>query len=196
MKIKKQKIIDGISLIVHLLAVLIIGLFAAGALRQNNLKMLKLREEVFTADKSGVGVEEALKNLRDHVSAHMNTKLPKLGSEKAIQLKYTFERRISEETTRFQEETAAVSSAAKYSCKSSRNELSKVECEQAYIKTHPVSPISEVYPEQYSIEFVSPLFSFDLAGWLIIATFIMGLVLVARIVALKLATNKIKNLYK
>lgn len=196
MKIKKQKIIDVTTIVIHSVAVVIVSLFAAGALRQNNLTMLRLREEVFNADKSGVGVEEALKNLRDHVSTHMNTELPRLGDEKAIQLKYSYDRRVGDETKRFQDDTNALSEAAKSYCSSFKNEFSKVDCEQNYIKNNPVMPKAEIYAEEYSIEFVSPMFSFDLAGWLVIVSITLGISLIARIVALRLALVKIKYLYK
>lgn len=196
MKNRKQKIIDLSTLLVHFIAILVLGFMATGALRQNNLNMLKLRDDVFTADKSGINVEESLRSLRNYVSGHMNTELPKLGSEKAIQLKYSYDRKVSEELKRFQDESAAISAKAKSTCASLKTELLKVDCEQAYIKSHPVNPVAEVHPEEYSIEFVSPVWSFDLAGWLIISATAAGLIFIARIVAMKSASGKIKRMYK
>ena len=196
MKNRKQKIIDLSTILVHLISILILSFMAAGALRQNNLNMLKLRDAVFIADKSGIGVEESLRSLRNYVSGHMNTELPKLGSEKAIQLKYSYDRKVSEELKRFQDESAAVSAKAKSSCTSLKTELLKVDCEQAYIKSHPVNPVADIHPEEYSIEFVSPVWSFDLAGWLIISAAGICLLFIARIVAIKSANGRIKKLYK
>lgn len=42
-------------------------------LRQNNLKMVELRNQVIAADEAGGGVAEALTNLNHHVFNHMNT---------------------------------------------------------------------------------------------------------------------------
>lgn len=42
-------------------------------LRQNNLKMVELRNQVIVADEAGDGVAEALVNLNRHVFKHMNT---------------------------------------------------------------------------------------------------------------------------
>lgn len=44
-------------------------------LRQNNLKMDQLRNEVVTADQQGGDVSSALKKLNKHVFSHMNTRI-------------------------------------------------------------------------------------------------------------------------
>lgn len=180
---KKNKNTEPAILIVHLVAFAVLVLISLGALRQNNLKMLELREAVFIADKSGQGIEESLFNLRDHVSRHMNSDLPKLGDAKAIQLKNSYDRDVAKEQNRFDAESKSVAQRAKNSCQSSKNELTRVDCEQAYIKAHPVSPLEIIYPEKYSIEFVSPRWSFDFAGWSIIITAVVGILIPIRYMA-------------
>ena len=195
LKQKTPNKLDKVLLTVHVIEFVLLSLLSAGALRQNNLNMLALREAVFVADKNGEGLGIALTELRDFVSTRMNTHLPKLGSEKAIQLKYSYERAVNSEQVRFQVQTSAVGVKAKNSCSGLKNELVKVECEQAYIKSNPVAPINASFPEEYSIEYVSPTWSFDLAGWLIIISFISGASLFARLTALMLAKKYIKKNY-
>lgn len=197
MKYKKKYIkkIDVYTLIVHFLAIVILVFLSVGALRQNNLEMLRLREEVFRADELGNGVESALFKLRGHVSSHMNTDLPKLESEKAIQLKYSYERAANLEQKRYQDESAKISQQARNNCAGISAQLSKVECEEKYIKENAVAPLVEIRPELYSIEFVSPRWSFDLAGWLIIAAGIVSILFVARVAAIVLSVKYLNNYY-
>lgn len=197
MKNKKKylKKIDLATLLLHLIATLILALLSAGALRQNNLKMLELRDKVFQADKSGVGIEDSLKSLRTFLSSHMNTELPKNSSGKAIQLKYSYERAVNQEQLRIKEETARISELAKQSCASSTRELARVDCEQKYIVKNPISSPKNILPEMFSIEFISPSWSFDLAGWLIITTIGSLLLFVARILSIILARRYLKNNY-
>lgn len=60
----------------QLLIVLLLGIVCSVFfLRQNNLKMVELREAVLTADKVGVNVAPALEALNQHVFDHMNTRI-------------------------------------------------------------------------------------------------------------------------
>lgn len=195
-KNKYLKNTDKLSLGLHFLAILLMFFLSVGALRQNNLRMLELREEVFKADLEGLGVDEALNNLRIFVASHMNTALPKLGSEKAIQLKYSYERAVTTEQKRFQDELAVLSQKAKNNCGSIKNILDKVNCEEKFIKENPVKPTIEFYPETFSIDYISPRWSFDLAGWLILFTTFLTIILLGRIIALYLSVKYLKRHYK
>lgn len=176
MKAKKRNIL--VQLII-LLTLIGLSIFA---LRENNLKMLELRDRVFRADETNYGLVEALESLRNHVTSNMNSSLPKLGDEKAIQLKYSYERAIAKEQEKYQNNLTKLSQDAKNACKNSVDELSRVSCEQSYIKNNPVDELNKIYPEQYSIEFVSPKWSFDLAGWLIISTFLVAISMIYSII--------------
>jgi len=194
-KANKNTKTERIVFLIHFAVFLALVFISLGALRQNNLKMLELREAVFNADRSGQGIEESLFRLRDHVSNHMNSELPKLGDSKAIQLKYSYDRDVVKEQNRFNSETSSVGQQAKNSCSSIKNELSKVDCEQAYIEAHPVKPQENIYPERYSIEFVSPRWSFDFAGWSILVTALVGILLPVRYLVNK-SSKKYKKSYK
>lgn len=184
MKSKKRTIL--FQLII-LLALVSLSVFA---LRENNLRMLELRDRVFKADEANSGLVEALEDLRNHVTSNMNSSLPKLGDEKAIQLKYSYERAIAKEQERYQKDLAQLSQDAKNACKNSADELSRVNCEQNYIKNNPVNELNKIYPEQYSIEFISPRWSFDLAGWLIIASFLTITSIIYSIIKLNFINQK------
>lgn len=198
MKIKNKYIkkSDIFTLSLHFLSIVLLIFISIGALRQNNLKMLELRDRVFEADKTGVGIEQALKDLRNHVSSHMNSDLPKLGEQKAIQLKYSYERAVDKENKRYLDETNLLSQRAKDNCTSAKIGIERVTCEQNYIKNNPVKPKEEILPETFSTEFISPRWSFDLAGYLIIASVFNLLLFIARLISLKLTTKYLKNNFK
>lgn len=89
-----------------------LGLFfavtALFALRQNNQKMIQLKQSVFSADEKNGDVEGALRNLRVFVYSHMNTNLAS-GSNAVrppIQLKYHYERLVAAEKARLADPTA------------------------------------------------------------------------------------------
>lgn len=59
-----------------LILLLVFGIFSSAYfLRQNNLKMVELRNEVVVADERGKGLEQAIENLNHHVFHHMNTEI-------------------------------------------------------------------------------------------------------------------------
>lgn len=60
----------------QLLILLAVGvLLSVFFLRQNNLKMVELRNRVITADTVGLGIQPAITELNEHVFKHMNTKI-------------------------------------------------------------------------------------------------------------------------
>ena len=83
------------------------------ALRQNNLNMIKLRDQVFVVDKANGDIEKALKDLREYVYAHMNTNLSSGNSIKPpIQLKYRYERLLEAEKQRVKTTNDKIRSAS------------------------------------------------------------------------------------
>lgn len=162
----------------------IAGLFAVIFLisfRQNNLTMLNLREEVFTADKENGDVEAALRKLREYVYAHMNTDLtPKEDSIRPpIQLKYQYERLVQAEKDRVTVANATVYDDATRTCEqrfpSGQLANGRVQCVQEYVTAHSLSekPIPDDF---YKFDFISPLWAPDAAGWsLVFAVFFLFL---------------------
>ena len=90
-----------ISLLIIISGLIIFGLLSIFALRQNNIRMLQLKETVIKIDESGGDVEKALTDLRTHVFSHMNTNM-RTGdsSELPIQLASRYNKYITEQQAR------------------------------------------------------------------------------------------------
>ena len=114
---KAHSKLQPISLWYFLAAALISGTVCVYAMRQNNLTMVSLRNDVFAADKSGGDVEAALKSLQRHIYSHMNTNLNSSNSVyPPIQLKYTYERLVQAEKDRVSTTNARLYSDAQAFC--------------------------------------------------------------------------------
>jgi len=178
---------------------LISGVICVFALRANNLRMVELREAVYTADKDNGDTETALRNLREYVYGHMNTDLA--GGAHAvyppIQLKYTYERLVEEQNSKLKDANSELYNNAQIYCEqaiptgfSGSNRLA---CIQTYLKEHGTSADVKSIPKNlYQFDFVSPFWSPDLAGWSMVATVL--LLLVAAV--LWLARNVIRHLLR
>lgn len=173
------------KVVTAVLALSFIASVAVGvlALRQNNLRMLELREAVFIADKNDGDTSTALSELQAYVVTHMNTTLPKLGDEKAIQLKYTYERRLAADEVRVSAERADVSAQATAYCQSTHAGASfavRSQCVEDFYAAHPVSSLT-IPKELYAYEFVSPFWVPDKAGLALLAATALLLVLLLRL---------------
>ncbi|HVI69195.1 MAG TPA: hypothetical protein VM581_01935 [Magnetospirillaceae bacterium] len=167
------------------------ALIAAFLMRQNNLRMVELRQAVTQADADPAGdTKIALINLQNYVSAHMNTDL---GS--GIYLQETYQR----------DYTAAVQAAATATNPNSQIYAQvELECRPVYQRTHSFpaytqcahDKLAQLAPGQdalsrlktplvdlYHYNFVSPLISFDGAGIFVLFTGAVGLVIIMRLVA-------------
>lgn len=168
---------------------LVVAAVAVFALRQNNLKMVELRQAVYVADEKNGDVEGALQDLRAFVYSHMNTDLS-TGAEAVyppIQLKYTFQRLQEAAKAKNQQDNAAVYTAAQAYCEqqnptdfSGRN---RVPCIEQYVSQHGGSQPKSVPDAMYKFDFVSPSWSPDLAGFSVALAVILLVLLVLRIAA-------------
>jgi preprotein translocase subunit SecF len=147
--------------------------------------MVRLRDAVVQADAKGVGVEEALQALRNHVYYHMNTDLTSGNSaiRPPIQLTKTYERLTSAEHERVAEQNRSVAATGTAICEkrfpAGQLRNGRVQCVQDYITKNSVSEDS-VPKELYQFDFVSPTWSPDLAGWSLVATTIFFFLFVLR----------------
>lgn len=138
------------------------------ALRQNNLTMIRLRDAVYAADKSGSDVEIPLRTLRQHIHSHMNSD-PSSGANSIkppIQLKYRYERLVTAEKERVAAANVQVYTVAQNYCESQDSAFSgrsRVPCIQDYVARNGVQE-KPVEDSLYKFDFVSPKFSFDVAG--------------------------------
>ena len=140
--------------------------------------MVRLRDEVYKADKEGGDVNKALNNLRSYVYGHMNTNLSSGGNsiKPPIQLKYTYERLQKVEQERVDTINSKVYTDAQNYCQalnsvdfSGRN---RVPCITEYVTSHgaKAQPIPAAL---YQFDFVSPTWSPDFAGWSLLITAVL-----------------------
>lgn len=162
----------GIAVVFAVVAVL--------ALRSNNLTAIHLRDQALKVDQQNGDTEAALKTLRQYVYRHMNTDLSTSTSVyPPIQLKYRYDRLVAAEKARVdQASTNTIYADAQKYCETNFPQsfygAGRLPCIQAYIDSHPVTtakaqPIADGL---YKFNFISPVWSPDLAGWsLVLASF-------------------------
>jgi len=159
-------------------------------LRANNEHMLKLRDAVYAADKNNGDVQGSLAKLQAYVTAHMNTDLS--GGPNAvyppIQLKYTYDRLVQAESDKLAQQNSQNSQVytdAQHYCEAKIptgfSGSYRISCIQSYIASHgitnPVS-IAPIPDGLYKFDFLSPVWSPDLAGWSFVAAALSALLFV------------------
>jgi hypothetical protein len=158
----------------------------AFALRENNLRMVELRQAVYAADKDNSDVEGALRALREHVYAHMNTSLATgTNVRPPVQLKYTYERLVAAKQAANQSSGSnedIYGQAQKYCEQAIPDGFSgryRLSCIQTFVKQRSLgsTPTTDVsVPKNlYQFDFASPSWSPDLAGWSMVASAFFGL---------------------
>jgi hypothetical protein len=143
------------------------------ALRSNYQHMTKLRAAVYQADKDNGDVSKALTNLQHYVVRHMNTDLT-TGPNPVyppIQLQHTYERIRAEST---KANNSQIYTQAQAICEQQNpNDFSgrnRVPCIEAYVESHGVVRTQQIPDSLYKFDFLSPIWSPDLAGWSLVAT--------------------------
>lgn len=175
-----------------LLAACVTGSVGVMALRANNLHMADLRAAVYAADQNSGDVQSALQSLQVYVTSHMNTDLSTGPNAPypPIQLQYTYDRAVRKAGEQATAANAQIYTDAQHYCEqqdpvdfSGRN---RVPCVQQYIANHSVA-LSSIPDSLYKFDFVSPIWSSDLAGWSLALTSVMllagvGLWIIQRVV--------------
>jgi hypothetical protein len=175
------------------------ALVSVYALRQNNLTMVKLRDAVYEADRSGGDVNASLNNLRQYVYAHMNTNLSsgKNAIKPPIQLRNTYDKLVAEAEQ--QVNTSSLYTEAADYCQQkipasvSVSGRGRVECVKDYILSHGGNPAPQIPAALYQFDFVSPLWSPDLAGWSLVLTTVFFLAIVAKIIINKTTSSRLRD---
>ncbi len=156
------------------------------ALRNNNQTMVKLRQDVYAADKNNGDVNTALNNLRAYVYAHMNTNLSSGNNniKPPIQLKYTYQRLYDTQLNAVQSANQQLYTDAENYCQSINKAYfgtTRVPCVQNYVINHGLKQAEINIPDGlYKFDFVSPTWSPDLAGFSLLLSVIFLLALVTR----------------
>lgn len=176
-----------------LIIAVILSFLAATALRLNNLGMIERRDAVYAADERGnqAEIKKALTDLQRYVSAHMNTDLGK-----GVYLQKSYERARDAalaNVTATSNPQAAVYQQASIDCRSRfvggvasfRNDYVQCVVERVAAMNQSADPLSSLSlpkADLYRYDFVSPLWSPDLAGLLTLLLAVVVLVIIGRIV--------------
>jgi hypothetical protein len=178
-----------LSLIIFIFGFLAFSALAIYSLRQNNLKMLELKQAVYTADEKNENLEQSLLDLRNFVYSHMNTNLRgnSSSSEPPIQLINQFNRYISAEQARLalSGNSNKVYAQAQATCEKPELTLTaRAQCIQEFVVVNGGDSTELTVPakELYAYDYASPNFSFDIAGISIIFAVIFFVLLVIRLV--------------
>jgi hypothetical protein len=146
------------------------GTVCVVALRDNNLHMARLREAVYTADRDGKGVQQALQNLQVYVAAHMNTNVSTGPNAPypPIQLEYTYDRAVQAAGEAASAANAKIYTDAQKHCEATIPDgfsgRYRIACVQAYVNAYGVA-LPTIPDALYKFAFFSPRWSPDLAGW-------------------------------
>lgn len=172
-----------------IIAIILLGSLSAFFLRQNNLQMVELRNLVKQADEQNKDVDKALLNLQHYVTSHMNTDLGE-----GVALQNSYERAY----------TAAVNAAANSANPNAAlYAQAEAQCQPVFQRTRSfpaytqcaadilsklapgqdaLSNLKTPSPDLYKFNYVSPLWSPDLAGVTVVLTLIATLMLIFRLV--------------
>jgi hypothetical protein len=172
-----------------ILAIILLGSLSAFFLRQNNLQMIELRNLVKQADEQNKDIDKTLLNLQHYVASHMNTDLGE-----GVALQNSYERAY----------TAAVNAAANSANPNAAlYAQAEAQCQPVFQRTRSfpaytqcaadilsklapgqdaLNNLKTPSPDLYKFNYVSPLWSPDLAGITVVLTLIAALMLIFRLV--------------
>lgn len=166
-------------------------------LRLNNVGMVERREAVYTADKTddSVGLASRLYDLQRFVSAHMNADPGRVALVKTYERDNERHKKAYQESSNstangdaFQKAEAVCGPIARSNgwrwpdmryTNCINQELEKIPGGQAVMSEFKPLPV-----EPYYHTFTSPLWSPDFAGWSLIITAVIGLIIIGRLVVL------------
>jgi hypothetical protein len=172
-----------------IVALVLLGGLSAFFSRQNNLQMIELRNLVKQADEQNKDVDKTLLNLQHYVTSHMNTDLGE-----GVALQNSYERAYTAAVNAAAQSTnpnAALYAQAEAQCQPifqrTRSFPAYTQCAADILSRlapgqDALSNIKTPSPDLYKFNYVSPLWSPDLAGITVVLTLIAGLMLIFRLV--------------
>ena len=178
-----------ITLIIPIILLIFFSSLAIWQLRENNLKMLDLKQAVITADEQRGDVEKALKELQLYVYGHMNTRMRSSGSsEPPIQLINRYNQLVATEQARI----ANISNVSSDLYQRAQAECNKPEISLSvrnqcvnnyYVANGGGGSYIKLPPKElYTYDFASPRWSPDTAGVSIILAAVSLVLLIIRLV--------------
>ncbi len=181
-----------------LVLALVFGVISIWALRQNNLNMIQLRDTVYQADQNNGDVEGALRELREYIYSHMNTDLASgtNGIRPPIQLKYRYERLVTDQAQSASAENAKIYSDAQAECErqfpQGLSGSGRIPCIQEYVASRGIQT-PEIPAALYQFDFISPRWTPDVAGWSLVAAVVCGLLFVASFISNRWLTYQLRD---
>lgn len=165
--------------------VIISLLISVFALRQNNLKMIELRNNVLAVDQADGDIDAALRALGDHIVNHMNTSL-----SRPIELVHSFNRDVEAARAKAEAQTdSKIYQQAQTACEVSSIPLTaRAQCIQDFVTENAApgenpEPLELPSKDFYIYTWAAPLWSPDLAGLSLLAAAFFFLLLVVRVSA-------------
>jgi len=166
----------------QLVALLMVGIvLSVVLLRQNNLKMVELRNAVIQADEKNGDVAGALKNLNEHVFNHINTEIVR-----PIELVHGYNR-AAQAVIEAANRGSGVDVYAQATAACERRgvpvaSIAQCAAEYALQNNKTVDPTKVSLPDKnlFTYSFSSPRWAPDAAGLAIVFTGVIGLWLVVR----------------
>lgn len=167
-----------------IMALIVLLPVTAFALRQNNLNMVELREQLVSADQTGdvAEVQQAARHLQNYVAHHMNTTTGRV----ALQTLYNQAAEKAMAASRPIEVDSGKYQAATEDCKPTLRRSGYRAWANCVAGQVGLSSVNDLYanqvsppdPDLYYIDFVPARLSFDLAGICLILS-ITGLIILA-----------------
>lgn len=177
------------------------GFISATFLRLNNVGMVERRESVENADKAGdiVNLQQRLYDLQRYVSTHMNADPGKIALDHTYKQMYDRKLKEFEEEIKNQSNNDTVSKVRAvcdtraqqggYGRFTTQADPRYINCINEEWAKYPASKATNLQFEAPSTEpyyhtFVSPIWSADYAGWSLLVTIFIAMIIVMRLVVL------------
>ena len=177
------------------------GFISATFLRLNNVGMVERRESVENADKTGdiVNLQQRLYDLQRYVSTHMNADPGKIALDHTYKQMYDRKLKEFEEEIKNQSNNDTVSKVRAvcdararqggYGRATTQADPRYVSCINEEWEKYPAAKVANLQFEAPSTEsyyhtFVSPIWSADYAGWSLLVTIFIAMIIVMRLVVL------------
>ena len=174
-----------VSIWVLVVLIVVFGGLSVYGLRQNNLKMIELRNNVLAADQAGGDTDAALRALGDHIVNHMNT-----GLNQPLELVYSFNRDVEKARAAAEAQSnSKIYRRAQDTCEIATIPLTaRAQCIQDFILDNAApgenpEPLKLPSKDFYIYDWAEPTWSPDLAGFSLLISALLVLALAARLAA-------------
>jgi hypothetical protein cdivTM7_00309 len=174
---------------------------SATFLRLNNVGMVERRESVENADKTGdiVSLQQRLYDLQRYVSTHMNTHPGKIALDHTYKRAYEQKLKEFEEAIKNRSNNDTVSKVRSvcdakaqqggYGRFTTQADPRYINCINEEWEKYPAAKVANLQFEAPSTEpyyhtFVSPVWSADFAGWSLLVTILIAVIIIVRLVIL------------